>query len=462
DSIQEKMYLGEEQGFKLNTHSHVFRIQNRIVFTSGNGLWTYDDLKDQIVPYDKFNDVLEDHVNAKKVVECPGGYYWFVNSKTAALFKIQDDRISKKVTLNLGHANYGMVDTYENIVPLADGLHLICLEEGFLLLNPTQDFLGSYVGEIQINMIEDQSGHKHDLTSNTITVPYNGRENSIRVDYSVPIFPSDGIGYSTFLEGYDYEWDNYTEDSEVVYNRLPWGAYTLHISGVDSYGQPFKTTVLDLRISPPWYVTKWAIFLYIVVIIVSFILIRRSYIVRRERYFKKQQRQLLIEKKELEEKKQNELIKLQNQNLQLTLENKSKELANHTFHLKQRNETLIEVRNELEALKKKELKVNQRNSYDRIIDLVNKNLNKGIEWETFEVNFDQAHNNFFKRMKDGFPQLTQSDLRICAYLHLNLTSKEIAPLLNISLRAVENHRYRLRKKLGLAASDNLVEFLIQF
>ncbi|MDW3192272.1 MAG: triple tyrosine motif-containing protein [Cytophagales bacterium] len=462
DTVKEQVYLGRDQGFRLNTHSHVFSIQNRVVFTSGNGLWTYDDLQDRIIAYDKLNNALGVSANAKRIVESSDGYYWFIDSNNAALFEIDDNNISKKVVLNLGHASYGMVDSYENIVPLSNGLHLVCLEEGFLLLDPNQDFSERYRGKIFINNIEDHLGRKIKIGTTLVEIPYDGRENSIRVDFSVPLYPSDGIGYSTFLEGYDYEWSSYSDVSEVVFNRLPWGDYRLHITGVDAYGQPFETTELNFIISPPWYVSQWAIYAYILSMLFVLVVIRRSYVIKRDRYFRKQQEKLEKEKKELEEKKQNELVKLQNQNLQLRLENKSKELANHTFHVKQRNETLIEVRNALETLKKNELQVHQRNSFDRIIDLVNKNLNKGVEWEAFEVNFDQAHNNFFKRMKEQFPDLTQSDLRICAYLHLNLTSKEIAPLLNISLRAVENHRYRLRKKLGLSANENLVEFLLQF
>lgn len=462
DSIKQQMYLGEKTGFEFDAHSHVFSIQNRVVFTSANGLWTYDDLTDQIVRYDKFQEELGVYSNARRIVESPDDYYWFIDSNRAALFRIEDERMHQKLVLNLGHASYGMVDTYENIVPLEKDLHLVCLEEGFLLIDPSQDFSNNNTGEIYINNIEDHLGEKYNLEGIEIEIPYSGRENSIRIDFSVPMFPYDGISYSTFLEGYDYDWGDYSEKSEVVFNRLPWGEYKLHVRGVDSYGRPFEDKTLIFLINPPWYVTSWALFLYVASLVLILVLIRKSYITKRERYFQKQQEKLEKERQELEEKRQNELVKLQNQNLELKLENKSKELANHTFHVKQRNETLIEVRNGLEVLKKNELHINQRKSFDRIIDLVNRNLNKGVEWEAFEVNFDQANNNFFKRMKEQFPDLTQSDLRICAYLHLNLTSKEIAPLLNISLRAVENHRYRLRKKLGLTGTDNLVEFLIQF
>lgn len=66
-----------------------------------------------------------------------------------------------------------------------------------------------------------------------------------------------------------------------------------------------------------------------------------------------------------------------------------------------------------------------------------------------------------KTLKDKYPDLTPSDLRLCAFLRMNLASKEIAPLLGISVRGVENHRYRLRKRLNLDADSNLTEFMIK-
>ena len=83
------------------------------------------------------------------------------------------------------------------------------------------------------------------------------------------------------------------------------------------------------------------------------------------------------------------------------------------------------------------------------------------DWHLFEQHFDQVHENFLKRIKEIHPGLTPKDLKICAYLRMNLSSKEIAPLLNISVRGVEISRYRLRKKLGLERDDNLIEYLMK-
>jgi DNA-binding CsgD family transcriptional regulator len=102
-----------------------------------------------------------------------------------------------------------------------------------------------------------------------------------------------------------------------------------------------------------------------------------------------------------------------------------------------------------------------KKNYQEIIRAIDKYLTDD-DWDTFEANFDRAHNDFFKRLKEKFPELTTGDIKICAYLKMNLSSKEIAHLQNISIRSIEVHRYRIRKKLRLNYSDNLVEYLMSF
>ena len=81
-------------------------------------------------------------------------------------------------------------------------------------------------------------------------------------------------------------------------------------------------------------------------------------------------------------------------------------------------------------------------------------------WTVFKEAFDNADNDFLKKVKQAHPSLTPNDLRLCAYLRLNLSSKEIAPLLNISVRSVEIKRYRLRKKMDLPHEQGLVEYIL--
>ena len=84
------------------------------------------------------------------------------------------------------------------------------------------------------------------------------------------------------------------------------------------------------------------------------------------------------------------------------------------------------------------------------------------DWESFSSHFDQVHSDFLKRLKAKYPQISPKDLKMAAYLRLNLSTKEIAPLLNISIRGVEISRYRLRKKLELDTTVNLSEYMMEF
>ena len=80
----------------------------------------------------------------------------------------------------------------------------------------------------------------------------------------------------------------------------------------------------------------------------------------------------------------------------------------------------------------------------------------------FESSFNEVHEKFLLKLKADFPELSPADLKLAAYLKMNLTSKEIAPLFNISLRGLENKRYRLRKKLQLPNDANLLDFFIGY
>ena len=91
-----------------------------------------------------------------------------------------------------------------------------------------------------------------------------------------------------------------------------------------------------------------------------------------------------------------------------------------------------------------------------------KNLSEEDAWTVFQENFDLIHENFFRKLKEQYPALTPTDLKLCTLLRLNYSSKEIAEMMNISIRGVEAARYRLRKKLLLSESDNLVDFMINF
>ena len=159
---------------------------------------------------------------------------------------------------------------------------------------------------------------------------------------------------------------------------------------------------------------------------------------QREKLEKENKR--LLEIQELEAQK--EIIRLKNEQLQKDIEGKSRELAVATMSTLKRNEFLNTIKAELETLKG-ETKAKQ------LIKSINAKLKNNDDWEYFKKAFDNSDQSLFSKLKKVHPELTKNDFKLCAYLRLNLSSKEIAPLLNISVHSVEIKRYRLRKKMGL-------------
>ena len=149
-----------------------------------------------------------------------------------------------------------------------------------------------------------------------------------------------------------------------------------------------------------------------------------------------------------------ELMKLRNDQLRQDIENKNSELAISTMSLIRKNEFLRSIKKELQYIEKSP-------KTKSVIKIIDKNLNNNNDWEFFQEAFNNADKDFLKKIHGLHQTLTPNDLRFCAYLRLNLSSKEIAPLLNISYRSVEIKRYRLRKKMNLPHEKSLVEYILE-
>lgn len=140
---------------------------------------------------------------------------------------------------------------------------------------------------------------------------------------------------------------------------------------------------------------------------------------------------------------------------------KNRELSTSTLQIINKNEVLTNIR----QLAVKALTVDDcdgKSCIKQLIREVDININLDEQWEAFKRHFESVHNGFFARLLEEYPTLTQNELKLCAYLRMNLSSKEIAQMLNISLESGITKRYRLRKKLRLDNEDNLVTFLAEF
>lgn len=157
---------------------------------------------------------------------------------------------------------------------------------------------------------------------------------------------------------------------------------------------------------------------------------------------------------------QKQITQLEREKLEVQIQAQNQELASNTMHLVQKSEMLQIIKGDIQKISKLSTEPTVVKALKKVIKKVSADEHLDKDWEQFAQYFDQVHGQFLQRLRAKFPQLSPKDHRLCAYLRMNLSSKEIAPLINISVRSVEVARYRLRKKLELESEVNLVEFLM--
>lgn len=453
NSLVYNHYYGS-QVFGKDNNIHVFKMEGRIVFTTGEKLYTFDDLKDTIVEYTMLNEKLGEYQKATRIVAGPDHRYWLITNRSFGLFNIQNSAIKKIKEYPTNLFNNQLITGYENIIPLTADKAILCLENGYALLNTDSISPASMISgkrpELRRITMSGTNEQFSDLplTSQEIILHYN--RNNLHLSFSFPFFSNDNIKYLSFIEGLDQHWSEPLDKPIFNFKRIPVGNYKIIVKAVNSWGDSSQEYSVNLVILPPWYRSALAYIVYVLTIFAGLVLFRRS-IISRTRQKESRER----------EEKERELIQLRNEKLQAELSFKSNELASSTMAIIKKNEFLMTVK-EILSNQKEELGSRYPDKYyDKLVQKIDANITSQDDWKVFEANFERAHEKFLKTLKDNYQELTPSDLRLCAFLHMNLASKEIAPLLGISVRGVENHRYRLRKKLNLDADGNLTDFILR-
>ena len=177
----------------------------------------------------------------------------------------------------------------------------------------------------------------------------------------------------------------------------------------------------------------------------------------RQKHQEEQKRTAYLHQLELE-KTEKEVVKLRNEKLETEIEFKNTELATTAMHLVQKEEFLLKVKEELQHLNNSG-KEKSDPELKKLLRILSEEEKLNEEWEQFSIHFDKVHGDFLVKLKEKYPGLKPHELKLCAYLRMNLSSKEIARLMSISVRGVEISRYRVRKKLEIPTETNLFQFL---
>jgi DNA-binding HTH domain-containing proteins len=141
------------------------------------------------------------------------------------------------------------------------------------------------------------------------------------------------------------------------------------------------------------------------------------------------------------------------------IKDKLREITSYSMLLANKNEIL----NQVLELSSKQTPDNYKKMNQEIEKLIKNNLNTDDDfWNEFMVHYNQIDPNFFESLKSAYPNLTPNDLKLCAYIKIGLSAKQIAQMQNLSPDSINKNRYRLRKKLNLDKDDSLDDFIVAF
>jgi DNA-binding CsgD family transcriptional regulator len=346
------------------------------------------------------------------------------------------------------------ISGYECLIPLEDNRYLIGTSNGYTVLN--LDKLTNPQYRIGISALYKQFLNAEDQQVSLLGSPtFTAKENNLQFNFSVPEYDRfTEVSYQYKLEGMNEQWSHWFSQPTVSLKNLPYGSYIFKVRALVNGQFSLNTATYDFKIDRPWHLSNFFLFLYL--FIMGFILLAIH--VFYSRYFDKQKQKLLVKKhQELALTKlesEQAIMKLNNEKLENEVASKNRELASSTMILIKKNELLGLIKKEL-------LSIKAAVPVQPVIRIINKSLTNTSDWEMFKEAFNNADSDFLKKVKAVHPKLTPNDLRLCAYLRLNLSSKEIAPLLNISVRSVEIKRYRLRKKMDLVREISLVAYILE-
>ncbi len=431
------------------------RIRQQILITSAKGVLRYD------IPTDRF-------VSAKSIYPWLGlGIRKLFPVSNSDLFVLrQDGSLSwvsprKNLPRDIPVKTNQWVEDYENIVSLDTGYVALCRENGFTLLPRTAL---PHIVDVAIRppIIRTVTAGDDPVTSHTFwgipsSLLFSHRQANLLITFSTPYYTRP-VKYSYWLENSTQVWSPFATIHQREFNNLPPGHYIFHLkSNLNPTESAFAFTI-----QPPWYWNTWSKLLYLVLLAFGVRFLYQLHL-RRVAVQQNQIREKLEEKlRQQEEQSQREIILLQKEQLEQGLIQKSEELANSTMSLIQKNELLVQLKDELNRLKTRSGNRLPSDDFQRISTLIDTNISSEQDWQLFEANFNKVHEQFLKHLIENYPDLGQGDLKLAAYLRMNLSTKEIAQLLNITHRSVELKRYRLRKKLNIDPDINLSEFMIKY
>jgi hypothetical protein len=465
----------DKNGLPSSIKNHLFKVKSRIIVATEKGIYEYNAKSDAFEESSYFKSFFGER-NIRLLTEDTEGNLWFIEEKNLGVVDLSG---AEPVIIDFPELNGKMVSDFEHIYPYDEFNIFVGAEKGFYHINYAEYRKNHY--QIQVKIRSVRAFGKTDSlifggyfgeVNETENQPVDASPgiannwNSLHFEYSSPFYGAqNSIAYSYYLNGFDKDWSPWSKKTEKEYTHLPTGSYAFQIKAKNNLGRESMINSFSFTVLPPWYQTYWALFIYLCLIFafiyMIYIWLRKIFLKQQKKHDEEQKQLQYLHQLELE-KSEKEIVKLRNEKLEAEIEHKNTELASTAMHLVQKGELLGNIKDEMTRLKKGSNGDKSSEDFKKILRILNEENKMDKDWDQFAVHFDNVHSDFVKNLKQIHPNLSVHELKLCAYLRMNLSSKEIAQLESISVRGVEISRYRLRKKFHIPKETNLFDFLLEF
>lgn len=388
-------------------------------------------------------------------------------------------------SLSFSRLRNNLMSDFEHVDKVDSNTYIFSTLDGFSLYRPLKDSVlvlaNRYRFQIKRLCVSGQhpksdtclyfNGLPDDDRRRTMTIKY-ASNTSYRFEMNPDISPLNPCTYYVQLQGQDEEELPLNASGIKEYTGLNEGKYVFQVHAYNHFTQQHDYDRITLLVLPPWYRSIYAYTGYaglmVGLMVVAYKLLKHKMNKQQQRCIDELKEESLkreFEMKEAALAQEKRIVELENSKLQQELMLKSQEVSNSMFYVIQKQEIFTFMQEELQKISahlRRDQQAEALRKLSRLLEKVHANIEDEDNWKKLENNFNIVHNNFLSRLKEKYPDLTVSELKLSAYIRMNLITKEVAPLFNLSERGMESARYRLRKKLGLSREESLSKFLQDF
>lgn len=464
DGFQSIQHLGQIDGFPTDKDFELIFYQNKILYSTPKGFYSLE--KGKAVPFKEFDSYFSGTPGMMKL--------WISGIGEDKIFTSADKAY---LIHRRGETEY--VDSLSLLrisgLRIYDFERYLSLDANNILINTKDGF--SVIDTKKLN--ESKSADNRNIFLKALICEYEGRDstiyssrNLIDDEYNKMYLPSkfntlkftfgctdyskiETVRFDYKLEGHDKTWSGLTSSNQAVYHSLKPGEYVFRVRMTDGV----KSNDIELEypfvIKAPWYLSIYTFFFYILIILLLSWMTLKHF----ERIANKK-----VEK--IKEEKEKEIVALKAETLEQEMKHMSDDMSVSTMRLIKKNELLQNINQDLDTVKYMLIKGYGQDeiceNIEGIREEINQTLSADVSWRRFEQNFNILYKGFLDKLSETYPGLSPTELKMCAYIKMGLSSKEIAPLTNIEVRSVEMSRHRIRKKMGLSRDENLSDFIKKF